>query len=204
MTDQTRDPAQDERMSREALIEIIMRETTDEIVADGWDVLGRPNVLVQGCKFIRRNIRTDPTEGYADPDDAAKRFAGLIADAILAPRPPAEGERQRCMEILEDVPGETLVDRVNRLKDWHQELSNSYHDAIAEARTERDQAVSQVEDALKSLETEKLNLLKRREIHDWRPGTEAWDRCFGELAGLNRAVEILNTSAHSSTDRKPG
>lgn len=73
-----------------------------------------------------------------------------LAEERLEQRPrrsPAEGERQRCMEILEDVPGETLVDRVNRLKDWHQELSNSYHDAIAEARTERDQSIALVEEA---------------------------------------------------------
>jgi hypothetical protein len=85
---QVRDPAQ-APLSRQSLIDIIMRETTDKIVADGWDVLGTPNVLVQGCKFVRRHARNDPTEGYADPADAAKRFAGLIADAILAAQPPA-------------------------------------------------------------------------------------------------------------------
>ncbi|MCW2194976.1 hypothetical protein AB7M45_007749 [Bradyrhizobium elkanii] len=71
-------------LSRDALIDIIMRETTDQIVADGWEKLGRPNVLVQGCMFIRRGVRTDPTDGYVDPDAAAKKFAGFIADAILS------------------------------------------------------------------------------------------------------------------------
>lgn len=74
---------QSPRLERETLIEIIMRETTDKIVADGWDHLGSPNVLVQGCKFIRRNAPPSP-EGYADPTGAARNFAGFVADAILA------------------------------------------------------------------------------------------------------------------------
>lgn len=74
-------------LSRDALIEIIMRETTDDIVADGWDRMGNPNVLVQGCKFVRRNIRTDAGEGYVDPVIAARKFAGFIADAVIAASP---------------------------------------------------------------------------------------------------------------------
>lgn len=77
-------PNSGEMPSRDALIDLIMRETTDKIVADGWNHLGSPNVLIQGCKFVRRNMRTDPAEGYQDPEVAAKRFAGFIADAILA------------------------------------------------------------------------------------------------------------------------
>lgn len=72
-----------EALSKDAMIDIIMRETTDKIVADGWDHIGSPNVLVQGCKFIRRAAHNSP-EGYANPTDAAKNFAGFIADAILA------------------------------------------------------------------------------------------------------------------------
>lgn len=70
--------------SKEALVELIMRETTDDIVADGWERLGKPNVLVQGCKFIRRTLRTDATEGYQDPNEAARKFARFIAEAIIA------------------------------------------------------------------------------------------------------------------------
>lgn len=40
-----------------------------------------------------------------------------------------------CLEMLEDVPGETLRDRVGRLVDWHQTLSQSYHKDIAEAQS---------------------------------------------------------------------
>lgn len=69
-------------MDREALITLIMEETTDDIVADGWDRLGKPNVLVQGCRFIRRNAPPSP-EGYANPEASAKQFAGFIADRIL-------------------------------------------------------------------------------------------------------------------------
>jgi len=43
-----------------------------------------------------------------------------------------------------------------------------------------------------ALEAEKELLLKKREVHDWRPKTPEWDRCFGELSGLNRAIELLN------------
>ncbi|MDM8352229.1 hypothetical protein [Brevundimonas diminuta] len=68
---------------REGLIALIMEETTDDIVADGWNRLGKPNVLVQGCRYIRRNAPPSP-EGYSDPEAAAKRFAGFIADRLLA------------------------------------------------------------------------------------------------------------------------
>lgn len=67
-------------LSRDDLIALVMRETTDEIVADGWNKLGRPNVLVQGCRFVRG----DGQRGYEDPEAAALGFAGFIADAILA------------------------------------------------------------------------------------------------------------------------
>ena len=73
--------------TRDELIALIMRETTDEIVADGWNKLGQPNVLVQGCRFIRGvNGR-----GYEDPEDAARKFAGFIADALLATLQPSAG-----------------------------------------------------------------------------------------------------------------
>lgn len=67
---------------RDDLIALIMEETTDDIVADGWDRLGKPNVLVQGCRYIRRNAPPSP-EGYANPEASAKQFAGFIADRIL-------------------------------------------------------------------------------------------------------------------------
>lgn len=80
-----------EGLSREALIALIMEETTDEVVADGWLGLGKPNVLVQGCRYIRRNTPPSP-EGYAHPKDAAMNFAGFIADRILAALAPKTGE----------------------------------------------------------------------------------------------------------------
>lgn len=67
---------------RDALIALIMEETTDDIVADGWNRLGKPNVLVQGCRYIRRNTPPSP-EGYANPEASAKQFAGFIADRVL-------------------------------------------------------------------------------------------------------------------------
>lgn len=67
---------------REGLIALIMEETTDDIVADGWNRLGKPNVLVQGCRYIRRNAPPSP-EGYANPEASAKQFAGFIADRVL-------------------------------------------------------------------------------------------------------------------------
>lgn len=76
---------------RDALITLIMEETTDDIVADGWDRLGKPNVLVQGCRYIRRNAPPSP-EGYANPEAAAKQFAGFIADRLLAAREEAPAE----------------------------------------------------------------------------------------------------------------
>lgn len=69
-------------LDRDALIAIIMEETTDDIVADGWRSLGKPNVLVQGCRYIRRNAPAG-TDGYANPEASAKQFAGFIADRIM-------------------------------------------------------------------------------------------------------------------------
>ena len=70
-------------MDRDALIALIMEETTDDIIADGWGRLGKGNVLVQGCRYIRRNAPASP-EGYKNPEASAKQFAGFIADRILA------------------------------------------------------------------------------------------------------------------------
>lgn len=75
-------PAEGAGIDREALIALIMEETTDEIVADGWNRLGKPNVLVQGCRYIRRNAPTG-TDGYENPEASAKQFAGFIADRLI-------------------------------------------------------------------------------------------------------------------------
>lgn len=69
--------------TRDVLIGLIMEETTDDLVADGWKHIGKPNVLVQGCRFLRRADRTRPSEGYENPEAAAKQFAGFIADRLL-------------------------------------------------------------------------------------------------------------------------
>lgn len=75
--------------NRETLIDLILRETTDNIVADGWEQLGKPNILVQGCRYVRN----DPKLGYLDPEEAARKFAGFIADGFLALLPQREGWR---------------------------------------------------------------------------------------------------------------
>ena len=96
MTKQNDSHAQDEKLSRDALIDIIMRETTDEITSDGIPIL-RPNVLVQGCAFIQgKNL-----DGYENPEDAARKFAGFVADAILAALTPAEGGQASYIAELE-------------------------------------------------------------------------------------------------------
>lgn len=66
-------------VTREELIALIMEETTDGITPVG----GRPNVLIQGCKFIRRQYRDSATDGYENPEEAAGKFAGFIADRVL-------------------------------------------------------------------------------------------------------------------------
>lgn len=84
-------------LDREALIALIMEETTDDLIADGWRKLGKPNVLVQGCRYLRRTEPTNPTEGYENAEASAKQFAGFIADRLLkalatkAPDIPASG-----------------------------------------------------------------------------------------------------------------
>jgi NTP pyrophosphatase (non-canonical NTP hydrolase) len=87
---------------RDDLIALIMEETTDDIVADGWDRLGKPNVLVQGCRYIRRNAPASP-EGYANPEASAKQFAGFIADRVLkalATREEAPAEAGEAARII--------------------------------------------------------------------------------------------------------
>lgn len=68
----------DTPLTRDALIDIIMRETTDEVTADGLPI-GRPNILEVGCRYVRGV----PSRGYVDPAEAARNFAGFIADAVL-------------------------------------------------------------------------------------------------------------------------
>lgn len=84
--------------SRDELIALIMDETTDDVVADGWQSLGKPNVLVQGCRFLRRADRARPTEGYENPEASARQFAGFIADRMIArfttPATPSESEKE--------------------------------------------------------------------------------------------------------------
>jgi hypothetical protein len=60
------------------LIDIVMRETTDEITQSDQSgyVFSRktPNVLVEGCRAV----------GYVDPEEAARHFAEEVARALLA------------------------------------------------------------------------------------------------------------------------
>ena len=70
--------------TRDQLIDLILRETTDKVTADGVQIAA-PNILEVGCRYVRG----DPRRGYEKPADAARQFAGFIADAFLAlaPRP---------------------------------------------------------------------------------------------------------------------
>lgn len=76
-TDNAKLAAQTTRPTLDQLVEIIMRETTDTITADGSPI-GSPNVLVQGCRYVRGH-----QPGYEQPEEAARAFAGFIADAML-------------------------------------------------------------------------------------------------------------------------
>lgn len=64
--------------TRDQLVEIVMRETTDEVTADGLPIAA-PNILEMGCRYVRHN----PQRGYENPADAARQFAGFIADAVI-------------------------------------------------------------------------------------------------------------------------
>lgn len=94
-------------LDRDALIALIMEETTDDIVADGWKSLGKPNVLVQGCRYIRRNAPAG-TDGYANPEASAKQFAGFIADRILSAlnTHPAAPSADKLRIAVEDIAAE--------------------------------------------------------------------------------------------------
>ncbi len=106
-----------EGLDRESLIALIMEETTDDLIGDGWEKLGKPNVLVQGCRFLRKANRADPTDGYENPDAAARKFAGFIADRILAAR------RAR---------SEPEAGAVAKGLDWQKPTSADQHEGFAE------------------------------------------------------------------------
>lgn len=102
-------------LSRAALIEVIMRETTDEVTSDGLRTGYAPNILVQGCKFVMRRDRQNATDGYENPEDAANKFAGLIADAVLASLPPA---LRRQPSAPGGAPRELVAARENLREAW--------------------------------------------------------------------------------------
>jgi Lar family restriction alleviation protein len=70
--------------------------------------------------------------------DARNADQPSVADAIKNwnTRALAQGaqDTKACMDMLEDIPGETLRDRVHRLVDWYQELSKNYHRDLAAAQ----------------------------------------------------------------------
>lgn len=88
-------------VSKADLIKLIMEATTDDITEDGLKLGHQPNILVQGCRFVRGFAR-----GYEDPEAAALKFAGFIADAILAKLSPGE-EGWRPIESAPDDFDET-------------------------------------------------------------------------------------------------
>ena len=65
--------------TRDQLINLILRETTDKVTADGVQIAA-PNILEVGC----RHVRGDPRRGYENPAEDARQFAGFVADAVLA------------------------------------------------------------------------------------------------------------------------
>ncbi len=128
MTDRDQHPSPKDGAApfdRDALIALIMEETTDDIVADGWDRLGKPNVLVQGCRYIRRNTPPSP-EGYENPEASAKQFAGFIADRVLKALATREEAPAPCKSC--NGSGMDAGSRFNRCPDCREE-------APAEART---------------------------------------------------------------------
>lgn len=69
-------------LTRAQLVGLVLEATTDAITNDEhpeWGVR-RPNLLVEGC----RSVRAFGALGYAQPEAAARIFAGRIADAVLA------------------------------------------------------------------------------------------------------------------------
>jgi hypothetical protein len=82
-------------------------------------------------EMVQRNIR-DLFRLAAQP---ASPLRGLEIDAV-----------SRCMEILEDVPGEHLIDRVHRIVDWHKQLSEQYY-ALSSAPPEQPSIAINVEKA---------------------------------------------------------
>lgn len=84
--------------------------------------------------FQREETRADKLGSRVD--ELEDRLAGNNS----AQRPLDDDAKMvsRCLEILETVPGENLIDRVSRIFDWHRRLSDEYH-ALSEtlSSTER-------------------------------------------------------------------
>ena len=200
---------------RDALIALIMEETTDDIVADGWDRLGKPNVLVQGCRYIRRNAPPSP-EGYANPEASAKQFAGFIADRVLkalATReeaPVSKNDYTPPKTIIEEAPAEAGEDAeaiVRRWANWiideSSDMDHDDHDAgKRKVRTERDLILSALraqpqarEDAQpcpydvehKLAEVEGFGASYSREQGSWRLYSMPDAKPFGSIDGFDRA-----------------
>lgn len=102
--------------SRDQLIDLILRETTDKVTADGVQIAA-PNILEVGCRYVRG----DPRRGYENPAEAARQFAGFIADAVLSFAPVAitagewglpdqlRGMAREFMETMDQAQADVLV-----------------------------------------------------------------------------------------------
>lgn len=66
-------------LTRDELIELVLEGATDEIAGPRRDEILRPNILEAGC----RRPLAGRTLTYPDPKQAARFFAGRIADRIL-------------------------------------------------------------------------------------------------------------------------
>lgn len=130
---------------REGLIALIMEETTDDIVADGWDRLGKPNVLVQGCRYIRRNSPPSP-EGYENPEASAKQFAGFIADRILkALATREEAPADNVTILITKAQRDAARNSGKKLNDWIGGiLQRAVEEAPAEAGEDELKAIARI------------------------------------------------------------
>lgn len=99
-----------------------------------------PPGLIETLQFVRQHFDPRATS-VPNAQTCLKRI-----DDALSPQPNIPPEKldrdtlflqhRFCMEVLENVPGETLADRVARIADWHSELSEEHHKLLSELRTQ--------------------------------------------------------------------
>lgn len=128
--------------SRDQLIDLILRETTDKVTADGVQIAA-PNILEVGCRYVRG----DPRRGYENPAEAARQFAGFIADAVLSFAPVAltagkrglpdqlRGMAREFMETMDEAQADVLIRAAVALETRTQPVAETTGKAAAWAWT---------------------------------------------------------------------